>query len=69
MAYMGFSLNTNTINTTNMTIRELENQLNLIEDNRKDLQVYIYNPLTTEVFEIESIDNEIMDRVDINIIV
>lgn len=51
-----------------MTVQELINELNLIEN--KSLPVYIYalNTLPgSEIHDINSIDTSISDRIDINV--
>lgn len=48
-----------------MTVNELIKTLELVKDKNKD--VFVYGADAEEIFEIDSVDLTISDRVDINI--
>lgn len=52
--------------TVNELIKELEEIVNE-EPERGELEVGAYSPMTSDYTGIESVDNTIMDRVDLNL--
>ena len=53
------------IKKRNLTVQDLINELNTVEDKTKP--VFIYNDKNSDIYSIELIDTDISDRVDINI--
>ena len=54
------------IKKRNLTVQDLINELNTVEDKTKP--VFIYNNKNSDIYSIELVDTDISDRVDINIV-